>query len=158
MLIDPSKTPSNTPLAALSKGFAEYLRRQGYAPRTILQQQTLLRGLSDWLQMRELTASDLSMAQVDRFLSDRRSAGATRPKSRNGLVPILGYLRELGVSPVADPPGDDGPTGKILNQYLRFLTTERGLVPTTALRYTNCLRPFLDRRVSADGLELGMCQ
>ncbi|MBF0108742.1 MAG: tyrosine-type recombinase/integrase [Magnetococcales bacterium] len=155
MLIDPSKTPSSAPLAALSEGFAENLRRQGYAPGTILQQRWLLRDLSDWLQMRQLTASDLSMAQIDRFLSDRRSAGAAKPKTRKGLEPILGYLRELGISPVVDPPGEDGPAGRILNRYQRFLATERGLVPVTAIGYINCLRPFLDRRMSANGLQLG---
>ena len=155
MLIDPSKTPCGGPLAALSKGFAEDLRRQGYAPRTISEHRRLLSDLSDWLQMRQLTAGDLSMAQVDRFMSDRRSAGAVRHKTRKALGPILGYLRDLGLAPATESTREDGPAGEILNRYLRFLTTERGLVPVTALRYADCLRPFLDRRLSADGLELG---
>ena len=154
MLNDPSKTPSSVPLVALSKGFAEDLQRQGYVPGAISQQQRLLRDLSNWLQMRQLTASDLSMAQVDRFLLDRRSAGAVKYKTRKGLEPILSYLRKLGISPAAEPTVEDGPVGEILNQYMCFLTMERGLVPTTALRYIDCLRPFLDRRMSADGLEL----
>jgi integrase/recombinase XerD len=155
MLIDPNKTPGGGPLVALSKGFVEDLRRQGYAPGTIAKHRKLLSELSDWLQVRQLTMGDLSMAQVDRFLFDRRSAGALKLKTRKALDPILGYSRGLGLVPVAEAPVEDGPAGEILNRYRQFLTTERGLVPVTALRYVDCLRPFLDRRLSADGLELG---
>jgi site-specific recombinase XerD len=155
MLIDLNKTPGGGPLVALSKGFAEDLRRQGYAPRTISEHRRLLRDLSDWLETRQLTAGDLSLRQVDRFLSDRRSADVARHKTRKALSPVLGYLRGLGLAPAAEAPVEDGPAGEILNRYLRFLTTERGLVPVTALRYVDCLRPFLDRRMSADGLGLG---
>lgn len=155
MLIEPNKTPGGGPLTALSKGFAEDLRRQGYAPRTISEQQRLLRDLSDWLERRQLTAGDLSLKQVDRFLSDRRSADVARHKTRKALGPILGYLRGLGLAPAAEAPVEDGLAGEILNRYRQFLTTERGLVPVTALGYVNRLRPFLDRRLSADGLELG---
>jgi site-specific recombinase XerD len=155
MLIDPSKTPGGGPLAALSKGFAEDLRRQGYAPRTISEHRRLLRDLSDWLQVRQLTAGDLSLRQVDLFLSDRRSASAANQKMRKALGPILGYLRTLEMAPAAETPWEGGPAGEILNRYRQFLTTERGLVPVTALRYIDHLRSFLDRRMSADGLELG---
>jgi integrase/recombinase XerD len=154
MLIDPNKTPDGGPLVALSKGFAEDLRRQGYAPRTISEHSILLGDLSDWLERRQLSAADLSAAQVDRFLSHRRSAGAARHKTRKALGPILGYLRGLEIAPAAEISVEDGPAVEILNRYMRFLTTERGLVPVTALRYVDCLRPFLDRTMSADGLEL----
>jgi integrase/recombinase XerD len=155
MLIDPSKTPGGDPLAALSNGFAEDLRRQGYQFRTISKHRRLLRDLSEWLERRQLTAGDLSLRQVDRFLSDRRSADVAIHKTRKALIPLLGYLRGLGLAPAAEASMEDGPAGEILNRYLRFLITERGLVPVTALRYVDCLRPFLDRRMSADGLGLG---
>lgn len=155
MVIDTNKTQGNSPLAALSKGFAEDLRQQGYAPRTISEHRRLLGDLSDWLERRQLSAGDLSAVQVDRFLSDRRSAGAVRHKTRKALGPILCYLRRLEMAPAVETPVEDGPAGEILNRYLHFLTSERGLVPVTALRYIDCLRPFLDRRMSVDDLELG---
>jgi len=155
MLIDPNKTPGSGPLMALSKGFAEDLRRQGYAPRTISEHRRLLRDLSDWLEGRQLTAGDLSLRQVDRFLSDRRSADVARHKTRKALGPILDYLRDLGIAPAAEAPVEDGPAGEILSRYRQFLTTERGLVPVTALRYVDRLRPFLDRRMATGGLDLG---
>lgn len=155
MLIAPTKIQADSPLTTLSKGFAEDLRRQGYAPGTIAKHRKLLRDLSGWLRVRHLTMGDLSMAQVDRFLSDRRSAGARKLKTHKALGPILGYLRELGMAPAAEAPVQEGPAGEVLSRYRQFLTRERGLVPETALRYVDCLRPFLDRRMSADGLELG---
>ena len=88
-------------------------------------------------------------------MSDRRSAGAVLYKTRKALGPILGFLRGLGLAPAAEPSVEDGPAGKIPDRYLRYLTIKRGLATVTARRYVDCLRPFLDRRMSADGLGLG---
>jgi integrase/recombinase XerD len=49
----------------------------------------------------------------------------------------------------------DDPATAILDRYRRFLTTERALASVTVERYVDCLRPFLNRRLSADGLEFG---
>jgi integrase/recombinase XerD len=155
MMIDPSKAPFGAPLTALSTGFAEDLRRQGYAATTIHKHRRLLRDLSDWLQEKDLTASDLSLTQVDRFLISRRSRGLTKFKTPKALAPILGYLRGLELAPPAVKPVFDDPVSAIFGRYCNFLTTERGLATVTALRYIDCLRPFLDLRMSTDGLELG---
>jgi hypothetical protein len=74
------------------------------------------------------------MAQVDRFMADRRAAGVRKLKTRQALGPILGYLRGLGLVPAAEIPLEDDPARKILNRYRQFLTTERGLASVTALR------------------------
>jgi site-specific recombinase XerD len=154
MSIDTGRAARRCSLSDLSECFAEDLRRQGYAPRTISEQRRLFRDLSDWLERQQLTMGDLSMADIDRFLLDRRSAGTVRHKTRKALGPILGTLRELRTTPAAEAAVESGPAGEILNRYRRFLTTERGLATVTAVRYVDCLRPFLDRRMSAVGLEL----
>jgi len=155
MLIDAKKRRGKNPVTVLSNGFEEDLQWQGYAPSTIWKHRKLLNDLIGWLQVQHLTMGDLSMAQVDRFLSDRRSTGARKLKTRRALGPILDHLRGLGLVPVAEAPVEDGPVGEILNRYRQFLTAERGLVPVTGLGYVNRLRPFLDRRLSAAGLDLG---
>ena len=155
MLIDAKKRRGKNPVTVLSNGFEEDLQWQGYAPSTIWKHRKLLNDLIGWLQVQHLTMGDLSMAQVDRFLSDRRSTGARKLKTRKALGPILDHLRGLGLVPVAEAPVEDGPVGEILNRYRQFLTAERGLVPVTGLGYVNRLRPFLDRRLSAAGLDLG---
>jgi len=124
-------------------------------PGTIWKQRKLLNDLIGWLQGQELAVGDLSMAQADRFMADRRAAGVRRLKTRKALGPILDHLRGLGLVPVAEASVPGGPVAEVLNRYQQFLIAERGLVPVMAFRYCDCLRPFLDRRLSADGLDLG---
>ena len=143
-----------SPLVGLSKGLADALVRQGYVPRTVLEQKKLLGDLSDWLQAQGLTAGDLTSGQVGRFFGARRSAGVTRHKTHKALGPILDYLRGLKVVPPFEAVVADGPASAVLDRYRRFLRVERSLVSGTGDRYVGCLRPFLDRRVSADGLGL----
>ena len=85
MLTEPKKKRGKNPVTALSKGFEEELRRQGYAPGTIWTHRKLLNELSDWLQGQQLAMGDLSMAQVDRFMADRRAAGVRKLKTRKAL-------------------------------------------------------------------------
>lgn len=155
MLIDQKKRRGKNPVTTLSRGLEEELRRQGYAPGTIWKHRKLLNDLSGWLQSQQLAMGDLSMAQVDRFMADRRAAGVRKLKTRKALGPILGHLRGLRLVPAAEAAVEDDPARAILNRYRQFLTTERGLVAVTALRYVDCLRPFLDRRMATGVLDLG---
>lgn len=154
MVIEPKKKRRKNPVTALSKGFGEDLRRQGYATSTLWKQRRLLNDLIEWLQGQELAMGDLSMAQVDRFMVDRRAAGVRKLKTRKALGPILGYLRGLGLVPAAEAPVEGGPAGEVLGRYRQFLAVERGLAVVTVARYVDCLRPFLDRRISGDDLDL----
>lgn len=155
MLIEPKKKRGKNPVTALSSGFEKDLQRQGYAASTIWKQRKLLNDLIGWLQGQQLAMGDLSMAQVDRFMADRRAAGVRKLKTRKALGPILGHLRGLGLAPAAEAPVEDGPSGVILNRYRQFLITERGLATVTAGRYIYCLRPFLNHRMATSDLDLG---
>lgn len=155
MVIEPKKKRRKNPVTALSKGLEEDLRRQGYTASTIWKQRRLLNDLIGWLQGQQLAMGDLSMAQVDRFMADRRAAGVRKLKTRKALGPILGYLRGLGLVPAAETPVEDDPAQIILNRFRQFLITERGLATVTADRYIDCLRPFLDRRMATAELSLG---
>jgi site-specific recombinase XerD len=155
MVFEPKKKRRKNPVTALSKGLEEDLRQQGYVASTIWKQRRLFNDLIGWLQGQELAMGDLSMAQVDRFMADRRAAGVRKLKTRKALEPILGYLRGLELVPAAETPVEDDPARIVLNRYRQFLTTERGLADVTADRYIDCLRPFLDRRMTAGELNLG---
>lgn len=154
-MIEPKKRRRKCPVTALSKGLEDDLLRQGYVHGTIGIHRRLLNELSGWLQGQQLAMGDLYMAQVDRFMADRRAAGVRKLKTRQALGPILGYLRGLGLVPAAEIPLEDDPARKILNRYRQFLTTERGLASVTALRYVDCLRPFMDQRTAKGYLDLG---
>lgn len=154
MVIEPKKKRRKNPVTALSKGLEQDLRQQGYAASTLWKQRRLLNDLIGWLQAQELAMGDLSMAQVDRFMADRRAAGVRKLKTRKALGPILGYLRGLRLVPAAEAAVDDDPVRAILNRYRQFLITERGLADGTTDRYIDCLRPFLVRRMAAGQFDL----
>src|SRR6056297_941372 len=107
MLIASKKRRGKNPVTALSNGLEEDFLRQGYAAGTIRKHRRLLNDLIGWLQGQELAMGDLSMAQVDRFMADRRAAGVCKLKTLKALGPILGYLRGLGLVPVAETPVED---------------------------------------------------
>lgn len=154
MVIEPKKKRSANAVTALSNGLEEDLERQGYGVGTIWKQRSLFNDLPIWLEGKQLTMADLTVAKVDRFMADRRAAGVRKLKTREALSAILVYLRGLGLVPPAENPAEDGPAGEILERYMRFLAVERGLTAAAILRYVNCLRPFLDRQAREGDLDL----
>ena len=69
------------------------------------------------------------------------------------MVPLLGYLRGLGVAPPpASPPLT--PVEVLLERYRHYLIVERGLDVRTARGYVDAVRPFVAGRSGVDGLDL----
>lgn len=153
-MIKLKKRRVKNPVTALSEGLEEHLQKLGYSPDTIWKQRRLLNDLLSWLEGQQLELSDLSVAQVDRFMDDRRAAGVRKLKTPKALGHILHHLRGLGLVPNPEALKELGPDGPILDQYRRFLRSERGLGGTTVHRYVDCLRPFLDARIQDGGLDL----
>ncbi len=102
-----------------------------------------------------LDPGDLTSAAIERFAAARRAAGYRVHFSTQALVPLLTYLRELGVVPApAAFSMPVGPVEELLDRYRRYLTLERGLNESTVLRYLGKVHPFLVE-ISCDGeLEL----
>lgn len=154
MVIEPKKKRGANPVTALSNALEEDLQRQGYEVGTIWKQRRLFNDLLIWLDGQQLAMADLTVAEVDRFMADRRAAGVRKLKTRKALGAILVYLRGLGLVPPAENLIEGGPTGEILERYRRFLAVERGLTAAAILRYVDCLRPFLDRQTRDGNLDL----
>lgn len=154
MSIDITETRGVCPCNPLIDGFVCQLQQTGYAPSTIQKHKRLLTSLIDWLQAQELTVGNLSFQQLDRFLQDRRSAGISKLKTRDAMRPTLDYLHRAKIASPFEAPVSKDPAITILERYRLFLTAERSLVTATALRYIDCLRPFLTRKMCADGLDL----
>lgn len=142
------------PRDVLLQDFEGDLLRQGYKPSTVLRKKRLFADLNDWLQAQELSAGDLSFQLADRFLFDRRAAGYARHKTLETLRPIVDYLYRLKMAHPLEAQVSEDPASVILDLYRLFLTAERSLATVTALRYIDCLRPFLSRRVFDGGLDL----
>jgi integrase/recombinase XerD len=151
MSIDLSRVRVRGPLALFAAGFADELARQGYTPLSARNQMWLLAHLSHWIERQGLGVDELRATEVDRFVRARRVSGRRQLRSIKALRPILAYLRVLGVAP---PPlsTSDGPVDEVLERYRSYLTVERGLGNATASGYVHMVRPFLQSRLSSDGL------
>ena len=155
MSLDIFKRRSVRPCSPLIDGFVSHLQQTGYASSAVQKHTRLFSNLIGWLQAQELTVGDLSFPLLDRFLRDRRSAGITKLRTRKALHPLLDYLHQAKLASVSDVAVSEDPASVALDRYRLFLTAERSLATVTALRYIDCLRPFLIRRTCADGLDLG---
>jgi integrase/recombinase XerD len=150
---DPSRVRVSGPLAQYAAGFAAELVAVGYRPASATIQLRLLAHLSRWLETEGLVPGGLGEAELERFRRQHLVRYASL-RGAQGLVPLLGHLRGLGVVPPAKRPALTA-AGELLERYRRYLTTERGLTAETAGGYVDTVRPFVESRVDAAGrLEL----
>ena len=97
------------PLGPFAAGFVDDMWRQGFSPVAVRKHMGLVAGLSGWLMTEDLAPSGLSSEVAERFCAARRAAGHTYLLTVKALGPLLGYLRGLGVAPLASPPACAGP-------------------------------------------------
>ena len=142
---DPSKVRITGPLAPFAAGFASALARQGYLPNSLASQLQLMAHLSRWMAGQGLGTCGLTVAVSEQFLAQRRSQGYTLWLSPKALVPLLGYLRDLGVVAPVPPVALDGPE-VVLEAYRNYLLAERGLAAGSAEAYVIAVRPFVTAR------------
>ena len=112
--------------------------------------------LSRWLDKEHLSASDLNRSRIEAYLAYRRACGSRRCLTPSGLAAILEPLRALGVVPPAEsPPRDRSAGGRLLWGFESYLIEERGIQPSTAAKYRNLMRRFVDDLRLLDLSELG---
>jgi integrase/recombinase XerD len=143
------------PLKPFAPGFAKELSRQGYTRNSACMQMRLVAHLSRWLEGEGLLdLQTLRQVEVDRFIHSRRASGYTLQLTEKALQPILSHLRRLGAVPLPPVAAPDSPVDVLLERYRNYLTTERGLGGPTTRGYVEMIRPFLQSRISPDGLDL----
>ena len=162
------KTPDQPrvagPLAPFAAGFQEELARQSFSPWTAAEHMYLMAHVSRWLDERDLGPAELSERRVEERLIDRRASGQLRRSSSRTLVPLLGYLRNVGAIPEPEPSVPSSPVDILLVEFGDYLASERGLAPGTITSYRRFARLFLaacapDPRVEGCGLkELGSAE
>ena len=116
-------------LAPYAEGFRRELSRQGYSPWTAPEHMYLMAHLSRWLDERDLPPAQLSPARIEEFLVHRRARGQVRWTTPRALVPLLGYLRGLGLVPASVAPAPASPGGKLLAEFAGYLATRTGPLP-----------------------------
>lgn len=130
------------------EGYRAWLAQRGYTPGTIRNMLKDLGQVGRWLSGEGLVAEQLNEERMVAFLAARRAAGQRRVPGARAMVPLLSYLREIGVAPGAQPPVT--PLGGLLARYRSWMVQERGLAPATVLRYENTARRFLQEQATDD--------
>lgn len=142
------------PLAAHATGFRQELTRLGYSKQAANKHLHLMAHLSRWLEGQGLGPSDVATAAVDPFFHSRREAGYANLLTARSLVPLVGFLRRVGVVPEPQPLALAGPVEVLLADFRVHLVQERGLVEGTVRFYVRVARLFISERLQGDALDL----
>jgi integrase/recombinase XerD len=148
---DPLRVQLSGPLSGFAAGFLEELLGRGYRPGTAAKQLQLMAHLSRWMVAHGLQPGDLRRAEIERFVHERRATGRVQLASERALVPLLGYLRGLGVTPPAGSHERATAAGPLLDHYAEYLRARRGLAAETVRCYCNSARAFLADRERITG-------
>ena len=118
----------SVPLAGMAEDFRARLAEQGFSPGVARKHVRLMADLSEWLGSRGLGSCALTEAVAREFGDARRREGRDL-WSRQGLAPLLGFLRGCGAAPSAEggpAQSPSSPAGTLLAAFERYLMTERG--------------------------------
>jgi site-specific recombinase XerD len=136
-------------LAAQVDGYREWLAQRGYTPLTVRNMLKDLGQVGQWLRRERLEVAELSEDRLEEFLLDRRRVGRRRLAGARGWLPLLTFLREVGVVPEAQVALT--PLDPLLGRYRCWMHRERGLSESTMLRYENTARRFLTEHAMPGG-------
>lgn len=151
---NPSRVRVTGPLAPHAAGFRHELARQGYRPHSTSNQLQLMAHASRWLERTGLGTAELSPARVEEFLGYRRAEGYTLWLSAKAMVPMLGYLRGLGVVPTPAPAVPATEAERLQERYRTYLVQERGLAAGTVACYLHVAHLFCAARAIEGELHL----
>lgn len=140
---DPSRVRLGGPLKQFGPGFVRELARQGYSPIGATLQVRLMARLSSWMDAESVVVGELTDEAAERFLAERREAGHRDYVTARAISPLLAYLRELGVVPVASPSRPSTGAEALGERFARYLSLERGLAEGTVTGYVDAIKPFL---------------
>ena len=100
-----------------------------------------------WLEAQGLGAGDITEAVIDTYVEQTTAPG--QGDTRRALRELLAVLRESGLCrPLALEAGSTHQ--QLLNEYRRYLLTERGLAERTIEHYTEAAQAFLVSRAADD--------
>jgi integrase/recombinase XerD len=140
------------PLVPFAEGFCQELLRMGHPPGAAKHNLVLMGQLNRWMWSAGLTVGELTPAMAGQFLAFRRAGGQRRVPTLAALAPLFGFLQDQHVLPPEQPPA---PTRRdeLLARYRPHLVEDRGLTPSTVLRYERFARRFLAGRAARTGGE-----
>lgn len=132
------------------EGYREWLAGRGYTPATVRGMLKHLGAVGRWMSREGLREAQLDEAAMVAFLVASGAGGHRRVPGPRAKAPLLSYLREVGGCPLAKQP--QTPLTVLLADYRIWMFQERGLAPTTVLRYENTARRFLQQQAMVHGV------
>ncbi|MGH3875322.1 MAG: tyrosine-type recombinase/integrase [Pseudonocardiaceae bacterium] len=140
----PWRVRVSEPLQAYVIGFRAGLFELGYSERSCAEHLQRMAHLSRWLDEIDLAPGELGMPQAERFLAFHRDRSwADRNLTLKGMRPLLDHLRGIGVVPTAEPAAPLRGRRLVIEQFVAYLTTERGLAGSTMGNYREVAERFL---------------
>ncbi|MBI2563880.1 MAG: tyrosine-type recombinase/integrase [candidate division NC10 bacterium] len=129
------------PLAPFAEGLRRFLLGEGYTPLSAANVLRLTAHLSRWLKTQRVPVA-LAPTRAEQFLRHRRRRGYTGFRSTRSLRPMLSYLASVGA--IEWPTdADQRPACPLLQRYVAYLTTERGLTASSVRQYAATAARFL---------------
>lgn len=142
------------PLQPYAVGFGFELLRRGYAPFTATLHVQLVAHLSRWMVAEGRDVGDVTPDLLERFAAARRAAGYAHQRSVEALLPLLGYLREVGAAPPSTPFVPSTPAEELVERYRHHLAVDCGLHANTVTNRVREAQRFL--AAQCDGGELDL--
>ncbi len=138
------------PLQEFEEGFRGELTGRGYSWVSAEAQLGLMKHLSSWLESRGQSAGELTPEVVAQFMATRRRVHS-HLRGPRALVPLLGFLREQGATPMPTVVVAVALADVVAERFAQYLSLERGLATATVRSYVSQVRPFLAEHVADDG-------
>lgn len=123
------------------ESYGEALLWRGYTPMTVRGLLQHVGALGRWMAANDVELADLDVVVLEKFLAHRRAGGRAQVRTTRSMASLLDHLRDLGVVPPAEP----APVDPLLADYRAWMVDDRGLAPSTVLRYENLAIRFLQR-------------
>lgn len=143
-LAEPTSRLCVGPLASHIHSFAKFLAHQGYAQNSVTSKCLLVADLSRWLGRHGLTLAQLDEGKLKEFHAHHRCS--IRRGDMATSQQMLTWLRGFGAVPALPQTVDRTVLGRLMQDYERFLSSQRGLATATLRSYLPIVRRFLTER------------
>ena len=143
------------PLAGQLDAFADWVKTQGYAPRTAHGMVLLAARFSQWLEQEEIGSAYIKPDHATRYLEHRARSPRSRQNDRASLRRFTDFLRREGVLSFEEAPADPVTDAeRCVQAYELYLQQTRGLASATRANYVPFVRNFLRHRFDSGPVTL----
>ena len=130
--------------------FVDHLHANRYVPQSVAIKRSIIMAFARWSQSQRMGVDDLSEVYLSAFVKRR----PLRPTSAVEMRALRQFLRHLRVErglPASTGGKSASPIDDLVERYIHYLRTERGLAKNSVLVYAPRVRDFLTYRWAKTG-------